>query len=132
MPKFDVRISVEQRGAIFDASKSRAAGQRMVTNINETLAQEGVHRVRQRLGQVLQNPTGYYESKITIDRKATNRAVWDSGVVYGGWLEGIDPRNSTSRFKGYATFRRVSQDMERESAKLAQPAVDKFVNEMNG
>lgn len=132
MPKFDVRITVEQRGTIFNAGATRAAARRMVTSITEDLAQEAVHRVRQRLHQVLQNPTGFYESKITIDRKTTNRAVWDSGVVYGGWLEGVDPRNATTRFKGYSTFRRINQEMDRDAAKLAQPAVDQFVKDMNG
>lgn len=131
MPKFDVKITVKQQGAIFNSGASNAAAKRMVKGINQSLAQEGVHRVKARLGQVLQNPSGFYESRIAIDRKSTNMAVWDSGVVYGGWLEGIDPRNATTRFKGYATFRRIGQEMERDSEKLAQPMVDQFVRQMN-
>jgi len=39
--------------------------------------------------------------------------IHDSGVVYGPWLEGTSSRNQTTRFKGYASFRRVKQWLEK-------------------
>ena len=103
----------------------------MVININETIAQEGVSRVKARLGQVLQNPTGYYESNIAVLRRAIYRGIWDSNVVYGGWLEGVTDRNRTSRFKGYHTFRLVKQSLDRDSVSLAAPVVAAYIREMN-
>lgn len=131
MPKFRFNIDVKMKGAIFDAARSKAAAGRTVIAINDAIAQEGVHRVKQRLGQVLRHPTGYYESNIQVDRRSIYRGISDGGVVYGGWLEGVDPRNRTTRFKGYRTFRIIRQELQRDSASLAQPLVNAFISEMN-
>ena len=131
MPAFRVNVKVDQKGAIFSASETKAAGQRMTTRINDVIAEEGVVRVRSRLGQVLQNPTGYYESRIQVDRRAQYRGISDGGVVYGGWLEGISSRNKTTRFKGYRTFRIVQQQLSKDTRQLAQPIVDRYVQEMS-
>lgn len=39
--------------------------------------------------------------------------IHDSGVVYGPWLEGTSSRNKTTRFKGYSSFRKVKQWLEK-------------------
>lgn len=131
MPQSRVNVTITHKGAIFNAAASKAAATRMVTNINEALAQEGVHRVKAHLGQVLQNPTGYYESRIQVVKGSTYRGFSDGKVVYGGWLEGVDSRNKTTRFKGYRTFRLVQQSLAKDKEKLAQPLVNKFVQEMS-
>lgn len=131
MPQFRMNISVQQKGTIFSSAGSKAAARRMVIEINEALAQEGVDRVRRRLGQVLQNPSGYYESKIQVEKRSIYRGFSDGGVVYGGWLEGLSSRNKTTRFKGYQTFRIIKQELEREKINLAEPYVTKFVREIN-
>ncbi len=131
MPKFRLNVTVRQKGQIFNSASTRAAGRVMTTAINEALAQEGVRRVKSRLGQVLQNPTGYYESRIQVDRRSQYRGISDGGVVYGGWLEGVDSRNKTTRFKGYRTFRIVMQELNKDKERLAQPMVDDYVRRMN-
>ncbi len=131
MPKARLNVTVRQKGQIFNSANTRAAGRIMTTNINEALAQEGVRRVKSRLGQVLQNPTGYYESRIQVDRRSQYRGISDGGVVYGGWLEGVDSRNRTTRFKGYRTFRIVMQELNRDKERLAQPLVNDYVRRMN-
>lgn len=132
MPNARVNVTVKQKGQIFNAASSKAAATRMVTQINETLAQEGVNRIKARLGHVLQHPTGYYRSRIRVDKRSTYRGITDGGVIYGGWLEGVSSRNRTTRFKGYHTFREVTQQLSKDKAKLAQPLVNKFIAEMNG
>lgn len=131
MPNFRMNVKVEHKGAIFDAAATKAAGARMVVSMNDILAQEGVIRVRARLGQVLQNPTGYYESKIQVDRKQIYRGVSDGGVIYGGWLEGVSSRNQTTRFKGYHTFRDIKQSLDRDKGQLIEPAVQQYLREIN-
>jgi len=42
----------------------------------------------------------------------------DDGVVYGPWLEGTSQRNRTSRFKGYAIWRRSRARVAKLAAKL--------------
>lgn len=82
------------------------------------------HEVNMQLTEVLQNPTGYYESQIRSERVSAERySVNDSNVIYGPWLEGISQRNQTTRFKGYATFRRVRNRM----AQKAEAIVGAFI-----
>lgn len=131
MPRFRMNVKISQKGAVFSAAATKAAGQRMVIAINDALAQEGVNRIKDRLSQVLKHPTGYYESRIQVDRRSQYRGISDGGVVYGGWLEGVDPRNRTTRFKGYRTFRIIKQELDRDKERLAQPLVDQYTREMN-
>lgn len=131
MPQFRLNVSVDHKGAIFSRAATKAAAARMVVRMNEAIADEGVNRIKHRLGQVLQNPTGYYESNIQTVKGSTYRGISDGGVVYGGWLEGVDSRNKTSRFKGYRTFRIVQQELARDKEKIAQPYVNKFVEELS-
>jgi hypothetical protein len=131
MPNFRVNVKTEHKGAVFNSSATKAAGARMVIKINDALAQEGVRRVKSRLGQVLQKPTGYYESRIQVDRRSTYRGITDGGVIYGGWLEGVSSRNKTTRFKGYHTFRMVQQGLAKDKEAIAKPYVDQYTQEMN-
>jgi hypothetical protein len=130
MPTFRVNVKTSQKGQIFNKSKTKAAAARMVIAINEALAQEGVNRVKARLDSSLKRPTGYYKSNIQVDRRSTYRGVTDSGVPYGGWLEGVDSRNKTTRFKGYHAFRIAQDSLNRDKERLAQPMVNQFINEM--
>lgn len=131
MPAFRLNVSARHKGALFSAGATQAAGRRLVTGMNDLLAQEGVRRVKARLRQVLQNPTGYYESRIQVDRRGDYRGISDGGVVYGGWLEGVDSRNKTTRFKGYRTFRIVRQDMNKDKERIVSPLMAQYIREMN-
>lgn len=132
MPAFRVNAKVTQKGAVFAASDTKARAARMIIGINEAIAVEGVNLVLQRLSQVLRNPTGFYESRIAIERRQTYRGVWDQNVIYGPWLEGTSARNATTRFKGYATFRKTKQLLDSRKEQIAQPMVNKFIADMNG
>jgi hypothetical protein len=59
-------------------------------------------------------------------------AVTDSGVIYGPWLEGTGSRNRTTRFKGYATFRKAAQELDRRAFRIAAAMLDRYVRRMNG
>lgn len=89
----------------------------------EEIAREGRDMVLSRLGQVLQHPTGYYESRITAEPQGDYWTVTDGGVIYGPWLEGVGRRNQTTRFKGYSTFRRITQELQRVAPKIAERIV---------
>lgn len=131
MPGMRINVRHKETGVIFNAAATRAAAQRAITQVNEVLAQEGVQRVKTRLGQVLRNPSGHYESRIEVQRGERYRGVWDNRVAYGGWLEGVDPRNS-GRFKGYRTFRIVRQSINNDKSELAAPVITRLVRELNG
>lgn len=132
MPQFRVNVDVKQKGALFDVASSKAAARRAVIEVNEAIAQEGVDRVRRRLDMVLVNPTGFYRSRIQVERREVYRGISDGGVVYGGWLEGVSSRNRTTRFKGYRTFRTIHQELNRDKEAIAAPIIAKLVRELNG
>jgi len=128
-----VETAVTKRGPLLDGSAPKLvdAGAQEIT---DDVAQAAVDLVHQRLGQVLRHPTGYYRSRVVANRAGGSDAVLvtDQGVVYGPWLEGVGGRNKASRFKGYRTFRHVTEQISREAAKHAQPAVDDIVKKLQG
>lgn len=100
--------------------------------IEYDLSERGEELVLQRLGHVLRHPTGRYESHVK-DRAFRNaRQVWDEKSVYGPWLEGTGSRNSTTRFKGYRTFRQSTQQLERESLRIAEQTLRPYLIRMGG
>lgn len=132
MPGFRVNVDVATKGIIFSASNTKAEAARLVIAVNDAIATEGVNRVVARLRTVLRNPTGYYSSRIAVDRRQIYRGIWDQGVVYGGWLEGVTARNRTSKFKGYKTFELIRQGLSGDAQQIAEPLVADFINRMNG
>ncbi|MCF3101425.1 hypothetical protein IPZ58_07505 [Streptomyces roseoverticillatus] len=84
-------------------------------------------QIQQRLREVLQHPTGYYQSRITVDRAGSGYRVSDGGVIYGPWLEGTGSRNSpVTRFPGYATFRRTKALVDRKAPQIAYELLARY------
>lgn len=104
-PFFDGRIETQIASALDETE--------------EEVGRYAVSRITLELGTVLKNPTGFYQSRIQTERQFNNSVVNDAGVVYGPWLEGVGSRNSTTRFKGYATFRRVWVVIDKEAGRIA-------------
>jgi hypothetical protein len=132
MPEFRVNIDRSQKSMIFNASRRQAAAKRMVIKANDLLAEETKKRIVFHLQRVIRNPTPYYWTRIVVNRAVQARTVSDSRVVYGGWLEGVSRRNRTTRFKGYHTFRLIKQQINKEKARIARPAVNQFIKELRG
>ena len=61
--------------------------------------------------------TGNYRRVVqrSISIKSKSVTFTDGNVVYGSWLEGTSRRNMTTRFKGYRTFRRVRDFLEKKA-----------------
>lgn len=87
------------------------------------LADEAKAAVDRNLSGSLQEPTGFYQSRIDVEADGTDLAVTDGGVVYGPWLEGVGERNRTTAFKGYASFRRAAQAVDARAAGIVERAV---------
>lgn len=98
--------------------------------IERDLAVEGEQIVARNLDTSLRNPTGYYESQVEATPEGGDWEVTDNGVVYGPWLEGVGSRNQTTRFKGYATFRRAAQELQRRAGPIAQRAAEPFLRRL--
>lgn len=123
-------VKMTTRGGLFTpaaALYARNAAERSAG----TLAKEAERRIQLRLSSVLRNPTGYYQSQIRVRQDGADAAVTDSGVIYGPWLEGVSSRNARSRFKGYATFRRIQQDVTAAAERIVKPDVDRLVRDLD-
>ncbi|SFY52048.1 hypothetical protein [Streptomyces sp. F-1] len=119
MPGIEFDARAVARGPLFDGRTLKAL-HAYKDEISLRIAEEGEKLVRQRLHVVLKNPTGYYESQISVDRAGDGYRVSDSNVIYGPWLEGIGSRNSpVTRFPGYATFRRTKPLVDQRARQIA-------------
>ena len=125
-----VAATASSTGPLFNGSALRQSAA-MVEEIVEDVANDAFREVQAALGASLQNPTGFYESRIAIDRTRTNAVVHDSGVVYGPWLAGVSSRNATSRFKGYAHWMQAKQRAERNIPQTTARTVRTRVRNMN-
>ncbi|UOZ10543.1 hypothetical protein [Amycolatopsis sp. WQ 127309] len=83
--------------------------------------------LRSQLGHVLRHPTGRYVSKLRVATQAGLVRVDDQRSVYGPWLEGTGSHNARSRFKGYATFRKVTQQLDRKAGQIAKTVLARYV-----
>lgn len=107
-------------GPLFDG-RAQGIVDRYCKAAEATIAQHAEDEIHARLGEVIQHPTGFYESHIHTEMQADSLVVTDTPVVYGPWLEGVGSRNSPkTRFPGYHTFRIVSQQVDREAEALAE------------
>ncbi|MEU3161785.1 hypothetical protein ABZ753_30935 [Streptomyces griseoincarnatus] len=84
--------------------------------------------IHTRLRQVLRHPTGYYQSKISVDRTGDGRyKIHDQRIIYGPWLEGTGSRNSpVTRFPGYFTFRRTKALLDRQAPQIARELLARY------
>lgn len=119
-----INVDIRYRGELFHggagASLDRAAHDGEVD-----VAQDAARHIHVRLARVLQRPTGRYQSTVHVVRTA-DPFVDGDGTVYGPWLEGVGSRNATTRFKGYATFRRVALEVERASGDIMDDRLDRW------
>lgn len=122
-------IEIVVKGPLFDGSAAVAARE-LVDAIRDRVAAYALERVQYNLDGSLKNPTPYYETQIQLTNVGSDRSINDRGVLYGGWLEGTSSRNRTTRFKGYASFRRAAQDTEKNAQRLADSEVRHYLGRL--
>jgi len=84
-------------------------------------------QVQARLAATLQHPTGYYQSKVTVERSGSGYLVWDQGVIYGPWLEGTGSRNApVTSFAGYSSFRRAKAMTTQKAPQIAAELLARY------
>lgn len=122
---------VTYSGPMFDGSSLRIVAA-MMKDIDTAMGQAGVDLVRSELDSSLQNPTGFYRSQVEFTRNTKGATISDHGVIYGPWLEGTGSRNRTTKFKGYASFRKATQRLNQQATRIIQSTVDRYVAKLNG
>jgi hypothetical protein len=113
-----VHVSSDAHGPLFDGRAAEAV-EDLLTEAEEHVAEMGVRVIQDELDRVLQNPTGYYRSRITSNRASRGALIHDSNVVYGSWLEGISSQNRELGFSGYHTFERMTPVIQARANRLA-------------
>lgn len=76
-------------------------------------------------------PTGYATRHVRTRVQASRHIVTDSAIVYGPWLEGVSERNKTTRFKGYAIFRRTARSISNRAVDIAMPRIHALCEMLN-
>jgi hypothetical protein len=121
---------VKASGPLFDGRALRELDKFTIA-ASAAIAKNGALLVHKNLSQSLRAPTGFYQSNVVVERREEGDMVTDRGVVYGPWLEGVGSKNQSTRFKGYASFRRAQQELQGRVATIAQLEVYPFLGRMN-
>ncbi|MFB4312932.1 hypothetical protein [Actinomadura sp. 21ATH] len=110
-------IDVRLRGPLLTGAPERDVDA-FLADAQQTVANQALADVHQILDASIRNPTPYYETQLIVQRLEPDVVVHDRGIVYGPWLEGTSSRNRTTRFKGYAAFRRARDSVDRQVPQL--------------
>lgn len=104
-------------GPFFDG-RDHAVIDAMCDAIAEAVADEGRDIVRLNADTSFRTQTPYWVTQLHIADAGIHRRDVENGVIYTHWLEGVGSRNRTTRFKGYAMFRRAVQYLNSGPAEL--------------
>jgi hypothetical protein len=122
----DIKIDISRYGPILN-NMAPAIVERFTADARHEVAQAAMAAVHKNLDASIRKPTPYYETQITTTREERDDVVHDRRVVYGPWLEGVSARNRTSRFKGYASFRRAAQEVDRRVPELVAVVMRRLI-----
>ena len=65
-----------------------------------------------------QASTGHYRRSLDAKAQMLTGYIYDGDVIYGPWLEGTGRRNKTTRFKGYGSFRRTRDWLNKQAPRV--------------
>lgn len=124
-------IVVEAHGPLFDG-RAQHEVRAFLHDATEQVAAQGLADWQFNLDRSIRHPTPYYETQVHLQRVAEDRVeVNDGGIIYGPWLEGVGSRNRTTRFKGYASFRRAVQSASQKAPAIIARIAQRFVDRWN-
>lgn len=75
--------------------------------------------------------TGNYRRNLHSKVTGISGVIHDSGVIYGGWLEGTSSRNKTTRFKGYGSFRKTKDWLNKQVEGVMNKFLKKAATEID-
>lgn len=138
MPDVDIEVSIT--GRLFRSAQRRGVMAEFIRTAVDDVTAQVYADVMGNLNRSIRHPTPYYETQITTTRRSTGgaaqassiRRVHDRGIVYGPWLEGTSERNRTTRFKGYASFRRARQSVQDRVPQLVDRALRRCIAGLGG
>jgi hypothetical protein len=119
----EIHVRSNSHGPIFSHAADTVIPQ-FLDDAEDRIGDMAVLVIRTELDHVLRNPTGFYRSNIQAERTGADVTVHDNDVIYGAWLEGVGSRNRSTRFKGYATFRRMTTVIRARAGQIANDLFD--------
>jgi hypothetical protein len=123
-------VEINVSGPIFDGRAAAAAAE-FTEQIKQDVAAQGYANVMTNLNTSIRHPTPYYETQVTTSRHGDALVVNDRDIIYGPWLEGVGSRNNTTRFKGYFSFRRATQELRKQVKGLSDRLLrEKYLRRM--
>ena len=132
-----VACTVTLKGPVFDNASAK------VQEAIGDIIQDGVEAGEKRLDETLRpRPAGVYLSdggsagnyRRLVQGKVVNNLnalITDGGCLYGPWLEGVSSRNATTRFKGYASFRKTAQWLQKEIEGIANKTLKRLMGRLS-
>jgi hypothetical protein len=124
-------IEIRMTGPLFDGRAERAIA-RACEDARDDIAEFAEEHALTLMGAAFKHPTGYYESQVkTTHVTSDTDRVWDGGVVYGPWLEGVGTRNRPRPgFPGYSHWRRTKELTQARAPQIAEQAIARHLPEM--
>ena len=130
MPFFALQTTLS--GPLFEAD-ARGVVTDALNGAVKDLADLGDQRLHAAFPEGLPVKTGYLESQVRTAIYGPAAILDDGSVVYSSWVEGTSSRNQTTRFKGYATWRRTLDYLNNEALPdVAQSAADLIARGLGG
>lgn len=127
----EIKVNTGKHGPLFDG-RALAELNAFEHEAVRTVAEQGYADIHLALDLTLREPTPYYETQIQVERVTDEfYRVHDNDVIYGPWLEGVGSRNKTTRFKGYANWRRTAQELQNKAPKIAAQILSRYIERMN-
>jgi hypothetical protein len=122
---------VTTSGPFFDG-RADAAVEDACEEAERSIGIIGASMVRTELAGVLRVETPFYRMQVEARPDPPGWRITDQGVIYGHWLEGTGSRNyPRTRFRGYATFRRMTQAIQARAATIGNGVVARYMGQMN-
>lgn len=112
-----ISIDVDLTGPFFDGRTERNIRRALADTVQDVVQRsEGMVKAQLYPGHGL--VTGNLRRSVAGERRGALNAIVATNTVYGPWIEGVSARNQTTRFKGYAMFRRTRQALQKMVPRL--------------
>lgn len=123
-------VRVDARGPLFDAGAEKAVAD-AANDAEKAVATVGASMIRSRMAAVFRHETPFYRFANVAEKDEPGWKIWDQDkTVYGWWLEGVGSRNRTTRFKGYRTYRIITQELRARAQTIADAVIRRAVDKL--
>jgi len=128
-----IQVEVVANSPLFDERRAEAIIDSWLVDVRASFGQQGLSELHFWMDQYFKNPTPYYETQVVAQNMGEDMVIHDRGIIYGPWLDGSGSRNATTRFKGYAHWRRAFQYLnETEGPQILDRHTPDLINRLKG